>query len=1083
MKYLLNASLILAAEASSLPSLSAQEVSQIQEPDSTCKTSSDCKNIDRSLCIDKVCSPCTTNVQCRTLSRGERSKNPGLFFCDKPSGRCQGVFGDDDVTAYGNNKSNPILGTVNDHAIRNCPTANPLLPSDEPSVRKVSNDVHNREAGEDGMHPQKTANGESRIANSFAVFFGQYVDHDITLFGEQSGRDSTLEVDPLDDDEMQNLFLPKNILENGDKDKPEVEITSFIDASTIYGSDPWQLDILRLKPGKACHTLPLDICEPDCVIWTNFLGRKSCTAKRTCQIRFMNDGVCDEEFCQKQGDTCAPIPGYGVNGLLRSNRYNDDNDREMLPTKGTGGGACNGDTLESGDVRTGENTVLMAFHTLFFREHNRIAREFKKKNPTKNDKEVFQFARKLVRATFQKIIYEEWLPVFIGEGKLDYTGYDATVSPQIAMEFAGSAFRWGHSALPENVLVQGHPAIPLSNTFSNAKPLFNSFDALIAGVLAQPMEKVDGPCVEEVRNILFRNLHGQKGVIHPQGAEDLVTRNILRGRILELATFKEFYECKAYEPFLSKADRDATESLGVDTTPDILAQLNRAYNNNLDRVDLFTGMLAERRLPNGDADAGGFSKAIEATLVEQFKRLAHSDRFFYKNLQFTSQEKSYQSKDFAQLIRRVTGVFVQGDVFSIEELDLSSMTLPTTDCSAECKNKAECPDFCGEYGKCCRLGFKQAGCNHEREGISEGHRCVPNGILPSKNGVQINEDANQGDTRIDISGSKGEICPVTAGFLNELNRTCVNDEIVTDTATGEDVSGKSLCDNNERRGTKKCPPAMPVMCAQKTGRDNYCAKTEAHCKPYGGVLAHKDCVGEFDTCDNYACLPGTTPNFDASSFTCPARGCQNKHCCTGKPKAEIACNLKNCKEYAVDTKVTRGNCVLFEGTFWRSQNNHQKKCAPSENVAAWHKCGSVQIAADHADCGAHAVAGWCNVRDPWMEENCITACAAKAKEPPVDVDEDCYSIQNSCNKGNFYMELNCKKTCQDLLPETEPGNQRLLFDASKARVAHGDKEESTYGLLVWGIVSAIWTLISFGIIGFLGYLVMSKKKKSRTVPL
>lgn len=49
------------------------------------------------------------------------------------------------------------------------------------------------------------------------------------------------------------------------------------------------------------------------------------------------------------------------------------------------------DTL--GDIRANQHTVLASLHTLFMREHNRIATELRLINPQWNDETLFQETR------------------------------------------------------------------------------------------------------------------------------------------------------------------------------------------------------------------------------------------------------------------------------------------------------------------------------------------------------------------------------------------------------------------------------------------------------------------------------------------------------------------------------------------------------------------------------------------------------------------------------------------------------------------------------------------------------------------
>lgn len=51
-----------------------------------------------------------------------------------------------------------------------------------------------------------------------------------------------------------------------------------------------------------------------------------------------------------------------------------------------------------GDVRVDENTALTSIHTLFVREHNRLARTLRVLNPTWSSETLYQEARKIVGA-------------------------------------------------------------------------------------------------------------------------------------------------------------------------------------------------------------------------------------------------------------------------------------------------------------------------------------------------------------------------------------------------------------------------------------------------------------------------------------------------------------------------------------------------------------------------------------------------------------------------------------------------------------------------------------------------------------
>ena len=59
-------------------------------------------------------------------------------------------------------------------------------------------------------------------------------------------------------------------------------------------------------------------------------------------------------------------------------------------------------------------------HTLFLREHNRIARSLKEINPLWGDERLYQESRRILIAEWQHVIYNEWIPVVIGKIRLKF---------------------------------------------------------------------------------------------------------------------------------------------------------------------------------------------------------------------------------------------------------------------------------------------------------------------------------------------------------------------------------------------------------------------------------------------------------------------------------------------------------------------------------------------------------------------------------------------------------------------------------------------------------------------------------------
>jgi peroxidase len=54
-------------------------------------------------------------------------------------------------------------------------------------------------------------------------------------------------------------------------------------------------------------------------------------------------------------------------------------------------------------------------HTVFFREHNRIAFGLRAILPLAGDEEIFQRTRAIIGAIMQNIVYGQWLPHVLGD--------------------------------------------------------------------------------------------------------------------------------------------------------------------------------------------------------------------------------------------------------------------------------------------------------------------------------------------------------------------------------------------------------------------------------------------------------------------------------------------------------------------------------------------------------------------------------------------------------------------------------------------------------------------------------------------
>jgi peroxidase len=97
------------------------------------------------------------------------------------------------------------------------------------------------------------------------------------------------------------------------------------------------------------------------------------------------------------------------------------------------------------DHRVNEQVALIAMHTIWVREHNRLAKRLSSMNPNWSDEQVYQETRKIVEAQLQIITYKHWFPYIVGDEGMNmlgtYKGYRRNINPTISNVFATAAFR------------------------------------------------------------------------------------------------------------------------------------------------------------------------------------------------------------------------------------------------------------------------------------------------------------------------------------------------------------------------------------------------------------------------------------------------------------------------------------------------------------------------------------------------------------------------------------------------------------------------------------------------------------------
>ena len=526
------------------------------------------------------------------------------------------------IDGSGNHQSGPDVGKAYSPLIRLAPAAygNGIdlprgVPVDQgndgqilvneqtglPSPRRISNLVHDQ--GNEFLPSE-------RRLNQLVFQFGQFLSHDTGL-SEPNGDLSTGGATGRSGNESFNVFVgpgdavfsfaeipatrsvsvAASASPTGKREQINT-ITAFIDGSQVYGSDSARAAALRTFSGGLLKT---------------------------------TDGP-DGEL----------LP-YNTPGFPNANALHVPESRMFL----------------AGDVRANEQVGLIAMHTLWMREHNRLAREMAENefygrnlSSPEVDEEIYQRARAMVVGLLQKITYYEWLPVLIGYGTLpDYSGYNPSVDPQIANEFSSAAFRIGHTMLPPFYLPTradgSQEALSLLQAFFNPDYITaKGIDGFLRGQASNRQQEIDRFMVGEVRNFLF----GPSA-----GGLDLASLNLQRGRdhgVADINTVRLAYGLERYDGLLE-----------LTGDPVAAAALNLAYGSaGANAVDLWSGGLCEHPLTGTN-----LGETLTAIFVNQFTRLRDGDRFYFENEDIFPWEftDTIWNTTFADVIRRNTTI--EGD--------------------------------------------------------------------------------------------------------------------------------------------------------------------------------------------------------------------------------------------------------------------------------------------------------------------------------------------------------------------------------------------------------------------------------------
>lgn len=389
--------------------------------------------------------------------------------------------------------------------------------------------------------------------------------------------------------------------------------------------------------------------------------------------------------------------------------------KPLLPYAENQGIDCRRNLTEStlncfvaGDIRANEQVGLLAMHTIWLREHNRIAKELKYINPHWDTDQLYHESRKIVGAFMQHITYKYWLPIILGDKGMEklgeYEGYNPDINPSISNVFATAALRFGHTLinpilhrLDSNFTPIREGNLPLSKAFFSPWRIIEEggIDPLLRGfyTVAAKMKKSDENLNSELTETLFQAAHAV--------ALDLAAMNIHRGRDHALPGYLEFRK------FCNMTAVDDFDDLKYDISDsNVREKLQKLYGHP-GNMDVFVGGILEDQIGSGKV-----GPLFQCLLIEQFKRLRDGDRFYYEKPSVFKPEQLEQIRQFS-LARVICDnadnvTLITKDVFRLPELQggyVDCHEIPKVDLRFWYECFADCPYY-ERTERSCHVDFK-----------------------------------------------------------------------------------------------------------------------------------------------------------------------------------------------------------------------------------------------------------------------------------------------------------------------------------------------------------------------------------------
>lgn len=298
----------------------------------------------------------------------------------------------------------------------------------------------------------------------------------------------------------------------------------------------------------------------------------------------------------------------------------------------------------AGDHRANEHPVLTSLHTIFMREHNDIAKELSVKFPDWSDEDVYQNARHINIAQFQKIVFDEWYPAITGRRLPRYTGFNRNVDPTVSVVFSTAAFRIGHTLVGNEVARAGRrnsrqSPFPFNNMLFTGTSIITrqGIETFLRGAMITRAQRIDLQVTNVLRNFLFTNVQGEEGL-------DLIALNIQRCRDHGCPSYVEIRRF-----FLSGRSATVRRFSDITRNRNVQSALQSVYGT-VGKIDPWIGLMAEDHVRGSS-----MGPTMLAIWNREFLRLRDGDRFHFR-------ARNHFSRDQLQ-IPRARDLLRKNDVF------------------------------------------------------------------------------------------------------------------------------------------------------------------------------------------------------------------------------------------------------------------------------------------------------------------------------------------------------------------------------------------------------------------------------------